>query len=150
MVKDDPVSLLPWEQEENNSLLVKLAYINIRREIETTMRPFGVTPQQSQSLYLLLMKPGSMNADLEKLLFIDKSSVTSLINGMVKKGWVVRQDHEKDARMKRIYLTAEGKELCERCSSAIEQVKNKANEVLTDEETETLQVLLKKIIKAYE
>ncbi|SDT43723.1 transcriptional regulator, MarR family [Paenibacillaceae bacterium GAS479] len=148
--KDQSIFRLPWEQEDTNSTLIKVAFISIRREIEGALRPFGLTPQQSQSLHLLALKPGAMNADLEKLLFIDKSSVTSLINGMVKKGWVVRRDHEQDARMKRIYLTEQGEEMCQLFSTGIKQAKDKSNQALTADESATLQFLLKKIIKAYE
>lgn len=150
MGKDSDIIQFPWEQEDTNTLLIKLAYKNIRREIETELRPLGLTHQQSQSLHLLSMSPGVMNADLEKLLFIDKSSVTSLINGMVKRGWVVRRDHDSDARMKRIYLTDEGVAMYQKASSAVNQAKDKSNQMLTEEETISLHTLLRKIIKAYE
>jgi DNA-binding MarR family transcriptional regulator len=150
MGEDNYISRFPWEHEESNTLLIKLAFINIRREIETALRPLGLTPQQSQSLHLLSMKPGAMNADLEKLLFIDKSSVTSLINGMVRKGWVVRRDHEQDARMKRIYLTEQGSEIHQQSFQAVMQAKDKANQPLTNEESAIFRTLLRKIISAYE
>jgi len=148
--EDNHITRFPWEQEDSNTLLIKLAFTNIRREIETSLRPLGLTSQQSQSLHLLAMKPGVMNADLEKLLFIDKSSVTSLINGMVKRGWVVRRAHDSDARMKRIYLTEQGVEMSQKASSAVVQAKEKSNHLLTKEESANLNVLLRKIIKAYE
>ncbi|WP_141504947.1 MarR family winged helix-turn-helix transcriptional regulator [Paenibacillus luteus] len=150
MCKEDHVIRFPWEHEDSNTLLIKLAFVTIRREIETALRPLGLTPQQSQSLHLLSMSPGAMNADLEKLLFIDKSSVTSLINGMVRKEWVVRRDHEQDARMKRIYLTEKGIEMYQQSSQAVKAAKDKSNQMLTHEESATLQALLRKFIKAYE
>jgi len=150
MGEDNHITRFPWEQEDSSTLLIKLAFTNIRREIETSLRPLGLTPQQSQSLHLLAMKPGVMNADLEKLLYIDKSSVTSLINGMVKRGWVVRRAHDSDARMKRIYLTEQGVEMSQKASSAVAQAKEKSDHLLTKEETSHLHVLLRKIIKAYE
>ncbi|WP_139995015.1 MarR family winged helix-turn-helix transcriptional regulator [Paenibacillus paridis] len=150
MCKEDHVIRFPWEHEDSNTLLIKLAFTSIRREIETALRPLGLTPQQSQSLHLLSMSPGAMNADLEKLLFIDKSSVTSLINGMVRKEWVVRRDHEQDARMKRIYLTEKGIEMYQQSSQAVKAAKDKSNQMLTNEESATLQALLRKFIKAYE
>lgn len=150
MGKQSHITRFPWELEDSNTLLIKLAFINIRREIEAALRPLGLTPQQSQSLHLLSMMPGAMNADLKKLLFIDKSSVTSLINGMVRREWVVRRDHDQDARMKRIYLTEQGKEMYQKSSNAVKQAKDKSNQLLTDEESATLQALLRKIINAYE
>jgi DNA-binding MarR family transcriptional regulator len=150
MGDDNHISRFPWEHEDSNTLLIKLAFINIRREIDSALRPLGLTPQQSQSLHLLSMKPGAMNADLEKLLFIDKSSVTSLINGMARKGWVVRCDHEQDARMKRIYLTEQGAEMHQQSLQAVMKAKDKANQPLNDEESATFRALIRKIISAYE
>lgn len=150
MGRESFITRFPWEQEDSSTLLIKLAFINIRREIETALRPLGLTPQQSQTLHLLEMKPGAMNADMEKLLYIDKSSVTSIINGMVKRGWVVRREHDQDARMKRIFLTEEGLEMHKLTTHAVQQAKDKSNQLLTKDETATLHDLLKKIIKAYE
>ncbi|OBZ13144.1 MULTISPECIES: MarR family winged helix-turn-helix transcriptional regulator [Bacillales] len=150
MGDDNHISRFPWEHEDSHTLLIKLAFINIRREIDSALRPLGLTPQQSQSLHLLSMKPGAMNADLEKLLFIDKSSVTSLINGMVRKGWVIRCDHEQDARMKRIYLTEQGNAMHQQSLQAVMKAKDKANLPLNDEESATFRALIRKIISAYE
>lgn len=150
MGKETFIARFPWEHEDSNTLLIKLAFTNIRREIDSALRPLGLTPQQSQSLHLLAIKPGAMNADFEQLLFIDKSSVTSLINGMVKRGWVIRREHEQDARMKRMYLTDEGLAKYKQSEEAVQQAKNKSSNLLTKEETVVLQDLLKKIIKAYE
>ncbi|MCA0754799.1 MarR family transcriptional regulator [Paenibacillus sp. N4] len=122
----------------------------IRRRIETELRPLGLTPQQSQALHLLEMTPGATNADMEEQLFIDKSSVTSLVNGMAKRGWVVRRDHAKDARRKQIYLTEQGRDLYKQCSAAVNRAKAPANEQLTLEESRTLQALLSKILSSYE
>ncbi|WP_028610192.1 MarR family winged helix-turn-helix transcriptional regulator [Paenibacillus harenae] len=140
----------PWEQEESNTTLIKLVYLTVRREIETALRPIGLTPQQSQSLHLLALTPGATNADLERLLFIDKSSVTSLINGMEKRGWVIRREHARDARVKQIFLTDKGREMYDASAEAVKRAKIGANEQLTQAESETLRVLLRKILAAYE
>lgn len=145
----DPIRF-PWDNEESNIVLIKLAFISIRREIEAALRPTGLTPQQSQSLHMLSLSPGLTNADLEKLLFIDKSSVTSLINGMEKKGLVIRREHAQDARVKLIYLTDKGKETHVLTSTAVQQAKERFNETLSPEEAEMLNTLLKKALKAFE
>ncbi|WP_138753118.1 MarR family winged helix-turn-helix transcriptional regulator [Paenibacillus sinopodophylli] len=150
MGKERPHIRFPWEHEDSNTLLIKLAFTNIKREIEGALRPLGLTPQQSQTMHLLAIKPGAMNPDIEQLLFIDKSSVTSLINGMVRRGWVIRQEHDQDARMKRIYLTDEGQVKFKQSQEAVQQAKDKSSNLLTKDETAVLHDLLKKIIKAYE
>ncbi|KZE68150.1 transcriptional regulator [Paenibacillus polymyxa] len=139
---------LPWE-EESTMYLIKWIFTTVRREIETALRPLGLTSPQSQTLYILAMSPGITNTDLEKLLLIDKSSVTSLINGIVKKNWAVRQCHPEDARMKQIYLTKQGLEIHKVAERTIEQIKSSVGKTLSAQESEALRGLLKKILHDY-
>ncbi|MGW8959192.1 MarR family winged helix-turn-helix transcriptional regulator [Paenibacillus sp. NPDC055715] len=139
---------LPWE-EENMMYLIKWIFTTVRREIETALRPLGLTSSQSQTLYVLAMSPGVTNTDLEKLLLIDKSSVTSLVNGIVKKNWAVRKSHPQDARMKQIYLTEEGLKIHKVVEHTVEQIKSSVGETLSVGESETLRGLLKKILHDY-
>ncbi|MDQ0048317.1 DNA-binding MarR family transcriptional regulator [Paenibacillus polymyxa] len=139
---------LPWE-EESTMYLIKWIFTTVRREIETALRPLGLTSPQSQTLYILAMSPGVTNTDLEKLLLIDKSSVTSLVNGIVKKNWAVRKSHPEDARMKQIYLTEEGSEIHKVAERTIEAIKSSVGETLSVGESETLRSLLKKILRDY-
>ncbi|KAF6604585.1 MarR family transcriptional regulator, partial [Paenibacillus sp. EKM208P] len=91
-------------------------------------RPLGLTSPQSQTLYILAVSPGVTNTDLERLLLIDKSSVTSLVNGIVKKNWAIRKSHPEDARMKQIYLTEEGLEIHKVAERTIEAIKSSVGE----------------------
>ncbi|MFK4301684.1 DNA-binding MarR family transcriptional regulator [Paenibacillus sp. RC254] len=139
---------LPWE-EESTIYLIKWIFTTVRSEIETALRPLGLTSPQSQTLYILAMSPGVTTTDLEKLLLIDKSSVTSLVNGIVKKNWAVRKSHPQDARMKQIYLTEEGLKIHKVAEHTVEQIKSSAGEMLSAGELETLRGLLKKILHNY-
>ncbi|WP_255298373.1 MarR family winged helix-turn-helix transcriptional regulator [Brevibacillus dissolubilis] len=130
--------------------MIKRVSVAVSREIEASLRPLGITNQQSITLQLLINKPGMTHTDLEHLLHIEKSSVTSLINGMVKKGWVYRQQHVEDARIKQVFLTDEGFNMAQTIDNAVGQVKNRFEEVLSQEERVILGVLLRKVLKAYE
>ncbi|MGW9528684.1 MarR family winged helix-turn-helix transcriptional regulator [Paenibacillus terrae] len=139
---------LPWE-EESTMYLIKCIFTTVRREIETALRPLGLTSPQSQTLYILAMSPGVTNTDLEKLLLVDKSSVTSLVNGIVKKNWAVRKGHPQDARMKQIYLTEEGLKIHKVAEHTVEQIKSSVGETLSVGELESLRGLLKKTLHNY-
>ncbi len=140
----------PWERGDEIPNLIKRVSVAVSREIEASLRPLGITNQQSITLQLLINKPGMTHTDLEHLLHIEKSSVTSLINGMVKKGWVYRQQHVEDARIKQVFLTDEGFNMAQTIDNAVGQVKNRFEEVLSQEERVILGVLLRKVLKAYE
>src|SRR5436190_1955125 len=60
---------------------------------------------------LLWRKEGITQQEIADTVSKDKSSMTYLINSLVKKELVKRVEHESDRRHKRIYLTDKGKEV---------------------------------------
>ncbi len=76
---------------------VKLAYLTMRKEMEASLRSQGLTLTQWRALGALLHKPGTTHSDLVHQLEIEPPSVTSLVNGLVKHGWV-RQERVGDGR----------------------------------------------------
>ncbi|WP_176706014.1 MarR family winged helix-turn-helix transcriptional regulator [Paenibacillus hemerocallicola] len=140
----------PWEEEEDSALLIKLANKSIRREIEVNLRPLQMTPQQAQALRALSVQEGLTNSELELQLFIDKSSVTSLINGMVAREWVIRREDRTDGRRKRIFLTDLGRTLVSCSAEIADQVKRRASQNLNEKESVLLRELLRKVIQVYE
>ncbi|WP_438445316.1 MarR family winged helix-turn-helix transcriptional regulator [Gorillibacterium sp. sgz5001074] len=145
-----PKGLFPWETEEQVGAMVKLVHHAMRRSIEQVIRPLGLTHQQGQCLRVLTMREGSTHSELEHVLGIEKPSVTSLVNGMEKRGWVVRRQHPEDARIKRIYLTEQGEELAGRVICQVDQTKRRLQESLEAAEAAQLVQLLKKLLAAYD
>ncbi|SEA39468.1 DNA-binding transcriptional regulator, MarR family [Arachidicoccus rhizosphaerae] len=60
---------------------------------------------------LLWREDGIHQQEIGDHLSKDKSSVTYLINALVKRGLVTRVEHDKDRRHKKIFLTSQGKAL---------------------------------------
>ncbi len=60
-------------------------------------------------IYLLYKNDGMTQSELQQDLLIKPSSITKLIDVLEKKGLVKREASNEDARIKRIYLTNEGK-----------------------------------------
>lgn len=145
----DSPSIQPDDTMNSPAHIVKVLYIMIRREIETALRPLGLTPQQGQALHALSHSPGLTNTELEHQLMIEKSSVTSLMNGMEKKGWVTRRSHPQDARMRQNELTEAGQQMHQAAHAAVEEVKQRSRSALTPEELEQLTSLLSKLNAVY-
>ena len=80
---------------------------------------------------------------------IEKSSVTSLMNGMEKKGWITRRSHPEDARMRQNELTEAGQQMNRSAHAAVEEVKLRSRNALTDEELRQLTGLLSKLHRVY-
>src|SRR5271157_2531786 len=84
-----PPRAIPGKTSDDSlSHWVKLAFMTMRREMESSLRASGLTLTQWRALGVLLHTPGPTHSDLVKQLEIEAPSVTSLVNGMERKGWV--------------------------------------------------------------
>ena len=145
---EDQTALDKWEWNRGPiGRMVKIAYISLRRQVEAMLRPLGLTHTQWSALGILYHFPGLTNSDLETMLHIERPSVTSLINGMEDKGWVVRKENPKDARSKLIFLTESGKALAESTLHFARLVDEKALRHFSEEEKMMLRKLLEKLIQ---
>lgn len=70
----------------------------------------GLSISHARLIYLLYQNDGMTQSELQQDLLIKASSITKLIDVLVEKGLVTRKTCPEDARLKRIYLTAEGRE----------------------------------------
>lgn len=130
--------------------LIKKTYLTIKRQIEQSLRSLNITSQQSQALHEIAIQPGITNHELEHQLLIEKSSVTSLMNGIEKRGWIIRNAHPDDARMKQNTLTTAGEQKYIQAQQAVNEVKSRSTHTFTAEELEHLKQLLNKLIYVYQ
>lgn len=128
---------------------IKKTYLSIKRQIDHSLRSLDITGQQSQALHEIALKPGITNHELEHQLLIEKSSVTSLMNGMEKRGWIIRNCHPEDARMKQNTLTTLGEQKHHQAQQIVNEVKSRSTDILTIEELEHLKIMLNKLIDVY-
>lgn len=83
-----------------------------------------ITLVQAGILFLLKEKDGRAMSQLSRLLFLDNSTVTGLIDRLEKSGFVLRKANPKDRRSSLIHITRLGiKE-----ASMAEKVINRVNE----------------------
>ncbi|WP_433615246.1 MarR family winged helix-turn-helix transcriptional regulator [Paenibacillus cellulositrophicus] len=127
--------------------LVKTTYIVMRRELEGLLKPYGITHTQWSALGIIDHYPGITPSEMEPILMIERPSVTSLINGLVKRGLVYRRDHPEDARSKQIYLTEPGKELAARTRHLTQRIDHAVRQEFTTEEYESLRSLLIRVVQ---
>lgn len=133
-------------QEWNGDSLshwVKQAFMTMRREMEASLRSSGMTLTQWRALGVLLRTPGATHSDLVQRLEIEAPSVTSLVNGMERKGWVKRTRSTADARVKRLSLTAHGRRLIEQAGEAMGPIEQRMSAPLSAGERATLKRLLR-------
>jgi MarR family transcriptional regulator, transcriptional regulator for hemolysin len=125
---------------------VKLAFMTMRREMESSLRASGLTLTQWRALGMLLHTPGSTHSDLVKQLEVEAPSVTSLVNGMERKGWVRQERSPEDARVKRLFLTASGRRVIETARVACAPVERRMEASLPEQERDALKRLLRLVV----
>ena len=77
---------------------------------------------------------------------IKRSTVTTILQLMEKKGYIRREAVEGDARLKRIFLTEQGKETAARTKTMIEQIEHRVLEGIGKEELETFCKVVQKLL----
>ncbi len=87
-----------------------------QRQVARTLRPFGLSPAKFN--YLMIVKhvggvEGLSQREIAKRLLLNAGNVTHYLDGLEKRGWVVRAPGP-DLRSHRIKITTKGDHLLER------------------------------------
>lgn len=104
---------------EPHDLLVALLLVQslLERRSEAYFQPFGLTSAQFNILNLLAYREGKMNqSELVDLLLVGKSSISIVLNRMVRDGLVKREEHPTDRRHTVLILTPKGRALWRKVS----------------------------------
>ncbi len=83
-----------------------------------TSRPLGLTPQQAHLLCILLMGPQGMT-DLSRILSIERSTLTNMVDRLERRTLVARTSHPTDRRACQIELTDPGRTLADQAHEAV-------------------------------
>jgi MarR family transcriptional regulator, organic hydroperoxide resistance regulator len=124
---------------------VKRINHDISNLYDSKLSQLGLTSAQLNVLICLWNKgDGLTQKEIQKLLNISKPSLTNLLDTLVAGGWVFRKSHELDARVKRVFLTGEGKNNKMLCQNIINEIEQELQKDLTNEEISSIILLLKK------
>jgi DNA-binding MarR family transcriptional regulator len=108
---------------EPHDLLVALLLVQslLERRSEAYFQPFGLTGAQFNILNLLGYREGRMEqAELVDLLLVGKSSISIVLNRMVRDELIKREEHPKDRRQVVLVLTPKGRALWRKISPRYE------------------------------
>lgn len=130
--------------------LVKTGYVTLRREIEEMLVPIGLTHTQWSALGIIRHYPGILPSQLERILMIERPSVTSLMNGLENKGLIIRKGHPQDGRYKQIYLTDAGLKLADETQHFTTVIEERVKVGMTPEEFDSLKTLLVKMVGLFQ
>lgn len=94
------------------TLRLKRAALAMRRAVDEAIRPFGFTAAQFDVIQLLLHEDGQDHRRLQDQLAMTSPTLTNILDGMVRAGFVERSVDPEDARRRRVHLGDAARNLC--------------------------------------
>lgn len=129
-----------WEKEHGGAPVKCVLDVsrNLRYFFNMAMSVNGLTGIQSRLLGYIHKEEehgrSVYQRDIEEVLRIKRSSVTSLLQTLEKKGLVIRESVEGDARIKKLVLTEEARQL-QKCScQSLEHMEHEIRNLFSEEE----------------
>lgn len=114
------------------------------------LKPYNITPEQWNVLKHLQEQDGLAQKDLSYMADKDKTTITRIIESLVKRGAVTKEVNPVDRRSYRIFLTEVGKDLIRQVQPIPDHVNRKVSRGLSDEQIiqlkETLHYLQEQIV----
>ena len=118
-----------------------------RRTVDRLLSPLGLSQAQWLPLLHLAHAPEAMRQkDLAQALGLDSSSVVRLVDGLVAKGWVLRQD-DADRRVKKLQLTDSGAQQVAQVERLINTARAQLLSVVPPEELAACTTLLQRLMQ---
>jgi MarR family transcriptional repressor of mepA len=119
-----------------------------RKAAEDWIRARELSFEQGFALGFVQENPGSIQRDIATMTRTSAASVSSLLQGLERRGLIERRTENGDERSKRVYPTAAGSELIAGFEAAMGEANDSILEPLTEPERTTLFELLGKITAA--
>ena len=145
---------MPVEHEDyitSESLLCLTAWASraLIAELNHRFHQAGLrlTMEQWRALHFLVEREGLTQNDLAGLLLQEKTSVSRLLTGMQRRGYVARAPHARDGRCNRLLVTEAGQEVCRKGILLAGQTLNAAEKGLPAEDRDVCRRVLRHIIR---
>ncbi len=93
----------------------------LAKEADRILKPLKLTQAQFNVLMLLRFQSekGEVNQTrLGRMLLVNRSNVTGLVDRMERDGWVMRVAEPGDRRVKKVRMTEVGRKLCDKAAKA--------------------------------
>ncbi|MET7460771.1 MarR family transcriptional regulator [Nonomuraea sp. NPDC005501] len=127
--------------------LVRMSHV-VQYVFADVSREHDITPQQAQLLCLLIGGPVGMT-ELSRLLHLEKSSLTGLVDRVERRGLVTRVRDLEDRRACRIELTPEGTRLAVESHEQITRKLTTLGEVLPDADRQGFAAVVTHLLTRY-
>jgi len=114
--------------------------------LETEFATLGLSPAQYSVLVALNDRTCVAQGDLGPLLGMNKVSISQVVQGLERQGWLTREVHDKDKRQRLLRLTPQGKRVLHRTRELAEATYRTQMAPLNAQEREQLVGLLSRLM----
>ena len=130
-------------------ILIKKLALESDKQALAILAPAELTPSQFKIIKFLFWQGDThiRQVDIEKHFSMTNPTVTGLLKNLEEKGWIRREVNPEDSRSKIICLTDAALTRKEELYTYGEQIEEALIHDLTEKERETLEKLLKKLVK---
>ncbi|MGD9158853.1 MAG: MarR family transcriptional regulator [Desulfobacteraceae bacterium] len=139
-----------FSYDRNKSLghLTGLANRLLSNRLARRFRESGIdmTAEQWGALLVLINGDAMTQVKLGKKLCLEKSSVSRLVNGLERRGWIERTKSKDDNRQKLVSVTENALETAEQCASIAKDVLEEAQQGMSEDERLVCRSFLTRII----
>ena len=105
-----------------------------------------MTAEQWGAIVFLLNGDAMTQGQLGERLYLEKSSVSRLLDGLERRGWVVRRKSRGDSRHKLVSTTPKALETAERCAVIARTLLKEAQRGMSEDEQLVCRSFLSRII----
>ena len=131
--------------EETLHYLIMANHFIFQKRLFSMIKDTELSLGQPKILDYLREHNGSIQKDISAACHIEQASLTSVLNGMEKKGLIVRKKRDGNRRSLYVFLTEKGSEFAERIEAEFDNIEKSAMEGFSDKEKETLITLLSRM-----
>ena len=131
----------PFSHKSHEAMMsIIVTGVLLSKEGEKILRPFGLTDTQFNILMLKYQTTdGKINqTQLGKMLLVNRSNITGLVDRMEKSGFVRRTADIEDRRVNYVEMTEKGRDIFERTHAIFHKRVDEVMSVLTENDHENL------------
>ena len=154
MIENGPLRGTQMSMNSKDDRLIYLVFTaqnRLRMYIRDELMAAGVkiTLVQAGILFLLEEKNGRAMSELGRLLSLDNSTITGLIDRLEKSGFVQRKANHKDRRMSLFHITRQGIKEVNQAKTVINRINDEIKADFSKREIEAFKKILKSFVTKF-
>ena len=119
--------------------------IKHRKIMQYYLDETGVYQAQHRLLMVIAHNPNTSQNDIAKMMDVSAATIAVSLKKLKKEGYIKKEMDEEDNRLNKIALTEKGNRVVEQSRQIFESTDQKVFEGFTEEDKNTLSVLLQKL-----